>query len=390
MQSSSEAGGAEASGGTDATPRLVYIDNIRIVLSSLVVLFHLSVTYGAVGSWAYVETKAEFPASYFLTLFTATCQSFFMGMFFLISGYFTYGTLERKGTGRFLEERLVRLGIPLVLYIFFLEPLTWYFAQSWKPAHLSFLDILRNGYGRGVGAMWFLVALGCFSVLYAAARQAFDGLRAGIDERPFALKDAHIATFILCLSFVTFLVRLEFPVGRTLPVVGFNVAHFSQYIALFALGILAARHGLREPISFRQAKRWLLFAGAMVLFGFPALFLAGGAVSGEVAPFLGGPHWQSFAYAFWEQATGIAIIAALLGIMRVKWNTAGRIDRELAGAAYALYVFHPPIVVAVSILFRDWALPPLAKFIVLSPIALAASFAVALSVRKIPYARRVF
>jgi len=370
--------------------RLYYIDNLRIVLSSLVVLFHLSVTYGAAGSWAYVETQAEFPASYFLTLFTATCQSFFMGMFFFISAYFSYGALARKGTRLFLQDRLIRLGIPLVLYIFFLEPLTFYFAHSWQPEHLSFLEILRLGYARHVGVMWFVVALGCFTLLYTAARPVLSGLQTENHEKSFALKSRYIVVFILLLGVVTFLVRLTFYVGRAIPLLGFNLGHFPQYIALFTLGILAAQYRLRAPISLPQAKRWSLFALAMVLFGFPAMFLAGGAASGEIEPFLGGMHWQSLGYSVWEQATGISIIIGLLGLTRVKWNKTGKVERELAGAAYALYVFHPPIVVAVSIFFRDWTLPPLTKFLVLSPMALAASLVVALSIRKIPFAKRVF
>ena len=47
-----------------------------------------------------------------------------MGFFFLLAGYFTPASLERKGYARFLGDRFLRLGIPLLAFIFILGPLT--------------------------------------------------------------------------------------------------------------------------------------------------------------------------------------------------------------------------------------------------------------------------
>lgn len=104
--------------------RLFYIDNLRIFLISLVVLHHLSITYGAPGGWYYNESEAGFPEVLFMSMFVATNQSFFMGMFFMISAFFIIPSLERKGTGKFITDRLLRLGIPLLVFYFLLNPLT--------------------------------------------------------------------------------------------------------------------------------------------------------------------------------------------------------------------------------------------------------------------------
>ena len=47
-----------------------------------------------------------------------------MGFFFLLAGYFTPASLERKGYARFLGDRFLRLGLPLLAFIFILGPLT--------------------------------------------------------------------------------------------------------------------------------------------------------------------------------------------------------------------------------------------------------------------------
>ena len=65
--------------------RSYYIDNLRIFLTSLVVLHHLAITYGAPGLWYYKEEALDPVSSILLSLFVATNQAFFMGMFFMIS-----------------------------------------------------------------------------------------------------------------------------------------------------------------------------------------------------------------------------------------------------------------------------------------------------------------
>jgi glucan biosynthesis protein C len=51
-----------------------------------------------------------------MTLFVAINQAFFMGFFFTLSSYFRPGSLDRRGAGRYLTDRLKRLGIPMLFY----------------------------------------------------------------------------------------------------------------------------------------------------------------------------------------------------------------------------------------------------------------------------------
>ena len=100
--------------------RLSFIDNLRILLIVLVIMVHLAITYGApVGDWYYQEVRARMIESIIYVFFIAVSQSFFMGFFFLISGYFTPGSYDRKGARHFFKDRLLRLGIPLLFYIIF-------------------------------------------------------------------------------------------------------------------------------------------------------------------------------------------------------------------------------------------------------------------------------
>src|SRR3954468_3076714 len=106
-------------------PRELYIDRLRSVMTVFVILHHTAITYGAPGGWYYNELRPSGSvSSLLLTLFVATNQAYFMGFFFLLAGYFTPPSLERKGYGKFVADRFLRLGLPLVAFIVLLNPLT--------------------------------------------------------------------------------------------------------------------------------------------------------------------------------------------------------------------------------------------------------------------------
>ncbi len=111
---------------TESKDHLFFVDNLRIALITLVVLHHLSITYGHSGGWYYYEGKPDELTTILFTIFNIINQAFFMGFFFMISGYFTPGSYERKGTRLFLKDRLYRLGIPILFFLIFIIPLLRY------------------------------------------------------------------------------------------------------------------------------------------------------------------------------------------------------------------------------------------------------------------------
>ena len=102
--------------------KIFYIDNLRVILTILVVLHHTFITYGAPGSWYYMQKTTQQAALIPMTMFVAVNQSFFMGFFFFLSAYFIRSSYEKKGAAKFVKDRLIRLGIPLIFYSFILGP----------------------------------------------------------------------------------------------------------------------------------------------------------------------------------------------------------------------------------------------------------------------------
>lgn len=380
------------------TPRLLYIENLRILLSALVVIVHVACTYGGPGGWNYTEKGAGLDTILPLTILNATSQSFFMGMFFFIGAYFTHKSFQKKGLLRFLQERIIRLGIPLAITYFFITTVSTYIVWPVKfPKHaaMSFMELWLSGRAFGYGVMWFVVALSYFTFLYLIARIIFPSLRSK-ETKPLPKVKWHtILVSAILIGIATYIVRIRFPLFKghllSFPLdLPFDFGHFPQYIFLFILGVIAAKYDSDYFVSFKHAKNWMWFVLIMVVLIFPLMFFVGQVHINGVSPFAGLGTWHSLAYSIWEQVTGIAIMVGLLGISKVKWNTQSKFASKLSGGAFAVYVLHPPILVGISILFIDWEVMLLVKFLVLTPIAMIASFAVALLVKQIPVLRKIF
>ena len=92
-----------AGGGPSAPRRVAYLDNLRVLLVVLVILHHFGETYTDVSEWYYEEPPSDPVSSVFLLFVMAVNQAYFMGLFFLIAGYFVPPSLVRKGYGAFVR-----------------------------------------------------------------------------------------------------------------------------------------------------------------------------------------------------------------------------------------------------------------------------------------------
>ena len=374
--------------------RLFFIDNLRILLITLVMMIHLSITYGGEGSWYYRDGQADTLSSILLTWHNATVQAFSMGLFFMIAGYFTPGSYDRKGPRQFLKDRLLRLGIPMLCYDFIIGPLMAYplikiGARKSDGSYLGYLSRYYSTFHIGTGPLWFVEALLIFAICYALWRAFVKVPSPAVQDETGLPGNLKIAVFILALTGVTFAVRIWLPVGWSFEPLNFQFPFFPQYICMFIVGIVAYRRNWLTRITDAMGRLWLCLAVVMIVIVFPALFTLGGAAKGNIAPFLGGLHWQCFTYALWEQLTGVAFIIALPALFRKRLNRQGKITRAMAGSAYTAYIIHAPVVILVAIAIRNISLYPLLKFALAIMISMPLCFGLGNIIRKIPLARRI-
>lgn len=382
--------------------RLYGLDNLKIFLTALVMLHHLSITYGASGSWYYREAGDEVTlTAALLTIFTAVNQTFFMGLFFFISGYFTPGSYDRKGAGRFWADRLLRLGIPLLVYAFGIGPALIYALEF--PGAETFGEFYANRVLTlqqvNFGPMWFVEALLYMSAGYALWR-GWTGRsgagrgngRTGTDHEsadhrrlPFP-SNRQILSAACCIGAAAFLLRLAFPAGWS--VLGLQLGYFASYIVLFAAGTVAYRNRWLEAIPPGTVRLWVRVALIAIVL-FPVIVVAGGALEGNTDAFNGGLNLQALAYAFWEPFVCMGISLWLLSWFLRRYHTAGPLARALSESAYTAFIIHPLVIVAAARLISGTGLPDALRFLLAACIGVPSCFALAWAITRIPFTRKI-
>ena len=146
--------------------RLSYLDNLRVVLTALVVLHHAAVTYSHIPLWYYYEAPHDDSATA-LDVFLALNQAYFMGFFFLIAGYFTPGRSTARASAGSSRDRLVRLGIPLLLFVIVVRAVVG--IPGWSVSGLPYAEYYVLSWDPG--PTWFLEVLLVFSLVYALVRR---------------------------------------------------------------------------------------------------------------------------------------------------------------------------------------------------------------------------
>ncbi|WP_162601098.1 acyltransferase family protein [Occallatibacter savannae] len=370
--------------------RDLYIDRLRTIMTALVILHHAAITYGASGSWFYNElhVSGSLP-SILLTLFVATNQSYFMGFFFLLAGYFTPGSLERKGSGQFIADRFTRLGIPLLAFIFILGPLT----AAMVAAHdgKGFWNAIRYMANHTViinGPLWFAQALLIFSLIYCAGRAAFGSSLANSTRPPQPVPPyARWLLSAILIGAASLVIRQFVPVGQN--IIGLQLGFFAPYIFLFSVGIAAWRNNWIRQLQWKHARPWVI----MLIAAWPVLPISI-AIAMRVFPpeemnFAGGHTWPAIIYSFWDPFVSWGMITAWLLIARATMNKPSALWSWLNRRAYAVFIIHPPVLVGISLLLQPLLAPAILKFVITGTFACIATWLIADPLVRLPVIRRI-
>jgi len=348
------------------------IDYIRILLTFLVVFHHVAIVYGGAGSWYW---KEKTPVLLELVTFNAVNQSFFMGMFFLLAGYFSRNSIEKKGVFSFLKDRISRLGIPLVIYFFILSPLTIALANPVNGVTFFHQTInMVNAKVFEPGPLWFAEALLIFSVLISLIHKYLPASIVEISSLP-----SNFSLIAMCavLSVFTFGVRLVFPVGESF--LWMQLGYFPMYLLLFYFGYIAWPKKLLSSITFQMAFSWLpVSVLSIIMF---RILIEHPFGDGR---FEGGKNINALFYAFWEPVVAVGIMLFLFWSFTKYLNKENIVGDFLSRHCYAVFIVHPFFVVLVSRLFIDLPFATFVKLILNGSISILFSVVCAWFLLKIP------
>lgn len=369
--------------------RLVFVDVLRVALIMLVIAHHAGQAYGPTGGdWPVTEPESI----NWLGSFFAVNAAFFMGLLFLLAGYFVPRSYDRRGPGAFLKGRWKRLGIPLVVLALVVHIPGAYFLDEDSS---GFGEFLRNAYDNGLQEafihLWFLGHLLFYSALYVLGRWLLD--RRGRSQRVNWPVPGHsaIIAFVVALAAVSWLVRSSYPIDEWIPlffVLATEPAHLPQYMSLFAIGVIAYRGDWLRRISVATGMIWLTIgvAASAALYwirGFSPETWRDVVDTGE------GLSVDALMYPAWEAVICAGLSVGLIVLFRERFNRAGRVLAAMAAASYTAYILHWMIVVFTQMGFEGTGVPVLAKFLIVTGVGIILAFWLGHLARRVPGLRIV-
>jgi len=378
VKAAASASGAAGSGAALplAGERFAYLDNLKAFMIAGIIAAHTFMGYADFGSWTYQDVREVTLSDVTGTIFTVASVAlggmFLMGLFFLLSGLMAQDSLARKEPSRFATDRLLRLGIPFALYTLVVWPvLEWallepFFHRGSYWAWFTDTDpILDNG------PMWFVGVLLVFSLALVTWRSLRPPRPA--PNRPLRLSE--MGLMALAVGVLTFLVRLAFPADSNQPL-NFHLWAWPEYLAMFGLGVAAARRGWLRPVP-RSISRPAGIATLVVIVLLGAMVLSTDPLGLTEEDWLGGWGLPALVAALLEGVIAVSAPIWVLSFAQRRLNGTGPLRRAMARGSYAAFMLQGPVLVGLELAFRHVALPGDAKAFVVAVLAIAGSFALA-------------
>ena len=332
--------------------RLYYLDYLKVALTVLVVFHHAAIPYSPGGEWAYTTSHPEEMMPW-IWHFLSTNASFFMGLFFLISGYFVPRSFDGQGFVTFLRKKLVRLGIPVLLITILLTALT---------GQLE------------VGHMWYVEGLLVLCILYALIRLVVKPIKAAC---PLTFEGLLMVALLTGVGGQ--MIRQVSPQDNWIWLLGFikmEPAHYIQYVVMFVMGVLAYRFQWLEKMSNTMGTVALAIGVA---------FAVGNYLRNDGAWNLLVVQW----FGIYETLLCVFLCFGLLWLFRVCANKPNAFMNWCARQAYGAYIVHLFVLLGIQFATDGMVMPGIVKFLMIAIVATVLSFVLTYLLRLIPGVKKV-
>lgn len=332
--------------------------------------------------------------------FTLWNDSFFMAMMFLLAGLFVPASLARKGAGRFVRDRLLRLGLPFVVSAAVLAPLAYapaYLVRAEATGHPGFWPAWLALGIWPAGPAWFLWVLLAFGGVAAAvwkvaprALESLAGIGAWCRARPVGtcavLGASAVVAYLPTLGWVS--PFAWFTWGPFTVQTG-RVALYAVYF-VFGCALGAGGRGISEawmaptgPLA-RRCKTWQTVAG-IVFAAFVAALIVFfvGRDQGHPQRLAGVAATILFA------VTGVMTTFAVLASFARWGHRTNVLTTGLTRSAFGMYLVHYLIVTWLQFALLGVALPGLVKAALVTILAIGASWGATVLLRRLPGVARI-
>jgi acyltransferase-like protein len=378
-----------------ATGRLPYLDNLKVILIAGIIVIHAVLGYASiVEAWTYTELREVTlaPATEIVLFVLVSPFAFFlMALLFLVAGLLTPASYDRKGCARFVRDRLLRLGVPFVVYVLLVQPcLTYALHHPLGDASGSFWEEYLGTGRLDTGPLWFVGVLLIFSLGYAGVRlwSSPGPRRARTRAQASPPSTATLAVAAVVVAAGSFLVRLAYSYGSESGVTDLNFWEWPACLAVFALGVVAARRGWATGIPDRVARqcRRVTLLGVLAM----TALLVVVATLDRVDDATGGWSWPAAAFAVLDAVLTVFGSVWLLSIAQRRLCRECRWGPVLSRSAYGAFMVQSVFLLGLAVALRPLGLPAEVKALTVAVGAVVTSFGAAwLLISRVPGVSRI-
>jgi hypothetical protein len=365
--------------------RLQYVDSLRVYAVALVFLIHVCEVFNPWDEWHITNDER----SRVLGEVVVLMAPWIMPLVMLLAGVSAWYALPARDNVGYIRERTRRVLLPLVAgTLLLVPPQVWLerrldgeFAGSLLAFYPRFFDGIYPAGNFSWHHLWFLGHLYGYSLL---TLPLFRYLQRREGSRVLAMlgriggEPGGVMWLALPLVLERSLLWGLFPERHMLTSDWSN--HALLFVAYVYGFVLAGTPSLRRAID-AQWQRALRLA----LLGTAALVI--GTWEGVVPARLPPPYslaylsfWLLYGWCAW------AWIVSALGFARRYLDRTGSLTKRAEARAYAWYILHQPIIVAIAFLIVQWSAPLPAKAAVLFVTSGAGTIAATLVLRRVPAA----
>jgi hypothetical protein len=383
---------ADAQAAPKAKTRNAALDRTRTFLTLVVLLHHAVIPYTHFG---HTDSKSWIG----FDMIVLATDSFFMAMFFFLSGLFVWPGITRKGPATYLRDRLIRLGLPFVVAAFTIIPLAYYAIELREHPDVSFAAFWWKTITVGPwpsGPIWFLWILIAFDLVacafYLVSRNLLDPI-----NRLSLLGYEQPAVFYAVMLAVTAVLyipgRVYWGPGSWFEFGPFSVQHgrVLLYATYFFFGAGIGVQGLNRGLlsgDGQLAKSgwgWLMMALVPYCLMWVLIYIKREILGNPVVL----PHWYEATYGLFFAAFSVTILFAILAyFFRFKQSGKSMLD-PMQADAYGMFLVHYPIVLWLQYWLFDYDLPAIAKALIAFVLTVVLSWGATAALRKIPGANQV-
>jgi hypothetical protein len=386
------ASSAEALAAPQARARNAALDRTRTFLTLVVLLHHAVIPYTHFG---HTDPKSWIG----FDMIVLATDSFFMAMFFFLSGLFVWPGLARKGPLQYLHDRLIRLGLPFVICAFTIIPIAYYAIELRQTPDLSFAAFWWNTITLGPwpsGPIWFLWVLLAFDVIASLLHQVSPRLLDPINRLSLLGYERPAAFFAVMLAVTAALYipgRVHYGPGSWFEFGPFSVQHgrvllYATYF-FFGAGIGAANlAGGLLSAEGRLAKSswgWMVTALIPYCLMWVLIYIKREILGNPVRL----PDWYEATYGLFFATFSVAIMFTILAYF-LRFMQSGRsILDPMQADAYGMFLVHYPIALWLQYWLFDFDIPAIAKALVVFLLTVILSWAATAALRRLPGANHV-